>query len=139
MSIPRSNANVNTPVRLDDAFDADKRVKDKASRFAMTAAEMIHAAENRWQREYGIDLVHQGGYGRVEVVTPYDDPGSTPWVHLLPVGWVQQPSGSWMRTYLVRGAGDQYGAPDWTESDNMREWLNTRDDTSGVMTAQSPT
>ena len=137
--LSQSARNVNTPIRLDSLFDGDARLVNRAERLAMTAAEMIRAAENRYHHEYMLDLVHQGGYNRVEVVMPYADPNGSPWVHLLPVGWRQTTSGSWMRTYLVRGTGDQYGSPDWTESDNMREWLNTRDDTSGVMTTQSPT
>lgn len=131
--------NVNTPTKLDSLFDGDARQVNRAERLAMTAAEMIRAAENRWQREYMLDLVHQGGNGRVEVVMPYADPSTSPWVHLLPVGWRQTASGSWMRTYLVRGTGAQYGAPDWTESDNMREWLTAGiEDTGGVMTEQHP-
>lgn len=121
MSIPRSSTNVNTSSKLDSLFDADKRTSDRAERLAMTAAEMIRAAENRYQREYMLDLVHQGGNGRVEVVMPVDDPASAPWVHLLPVGWAQTPSSSWIRTYLVRGTGPNYGAADWTESALMRD------------------
>lgn len=141
MSIPRSNTNVNNVNTFlkDSLFDADKRISDRAARLAMTAAEMIRAAENRHQVEYMLDLVHQGGNGRVEVVMPVDDPASAPWVHLLPVGWSQNPSGSWIRTYLVRGTGPQYGSPDWTESDNMREWLTAGiEDTGGVMTEVLP-
>lgn len=131
--------NVNTPTKLDFLFDGDARQVNRAERLAMTAAEMIRAAENRWQREYMLDLVHQGGNGRVEVVMPYADPSTSPWVHLLPVGWRQTTSGSWMRTYLVRGTGQQYGAPDWVESENMREWLTTdRDDHAGIMTEVLP-
>ena len=131
--------NVNTPIEIDSLFDGDARQVNRAERLAMTAAEMIRAAENRWHREYMLDLVHQGGYNRVEVVMPYADPNASPWTHLLPVGWRQTTSGSWMRTYLVRGTGPQYGAPDWTESENMREWLTAdRADTGGIMTAQSP-
>ena len=138
MSIPRSNTNVNTPLKLDDLFDADKRTSDRAARLAMTAHDMIKAAEHRYQREYMLDLVHQGGNGRVQVVVPVDDPASVPWVHLLPAGWRQTPSGSWIRTYLVRGTGAHYGSPDWHESDNMREWLTTSDDTAGWATAVMP-
>ena len=131
--------NVNTPIEIDSLFDGDARQVNRAQRLAMTAAEMISAAENRYHHEYMLDLVHQGGYNRVEVVMPYADPNGSPWVHLLPVGWRQTTSGSWMRTYLVRGTGQQYGAPDWVESDNMREWLTAGiEDTGGVMTEQHP-
>ena len=88
MSIHHDLPPVNT-LRLDDLFDADKRTSDRAARLAMTAADMIRSAENRYRVEYMLDLVHQGGYGRVEVVVPVDDPASAPWVHLLPVGWQQ--------------------------------------------------
>lgn len=136
MSIPRSNQSVNAPIDLDSLFDGDKRTTDKAERLAMTAAQMIRAAENRWQAEYGLDIVHQGGYGRCECIVPYADPGASPWVHLLPIGWTQGESGAAIRTYLVRGTGDQYGSPDWVESQLMydiyqrhldgqgAEWLN---------------
>ena len=139
MSIHHDLPPVNT-LRLDDLFDADKRTSDRAARLAMTAAEMIRAAENRYQREYMLDLVQQGGYNRVECVVPLDDPSAAPWVHLLPVGWAQMPTGSWIRTYLVRGTGPQYGAPDWSESDIMREWLTADgfDDTEGWTTAVAP-
>lgn len=138
-SIPRSNQSVNAPVPLDSLYDGDYRLTKRAERLAMTAAQVIRAAENRWQTEYGLDIVYQGGYGRCECIVPYADPGASPWVHLLPVGWTQSPGGAAIRTYLVRGTGAQYGAPDWDESENMHEWLNTRDDHAGVMTAQSPT
>lgn len=131
--------NVNTPIEIDSLFDGDARQVNRAQRLAMTAAEMISAAENRYHHEYMLDLVHQGGYNRVKVVMPYADPNGSPWVHLLPVGWRQTTSGSWMRTYLVRGTGQQYGAPDWVESENMREWLTTdRDDHAGIMTEVLP-
>ena len=137
--IPQNTARVNTPIELDSLFDGDARLVDRAQRLAMTAAEMIRAAENRWHHEYMLDLVHQGGNGRVEVVVPVDDPAAAPWVHLLPVGWQQTPGGAWMRTYLVRGTGAQYGAPDWIESENMREWLTAdRDDHAGIMTETHP-
>ena len=130
---------VNTPIKIDDLFDADRRTANRAERLAMTAAEFVVAAENRWDIQYGVFRVHQGGVGWVECVTPYHDPSTHPWVHLLPVGWRQNPSGSWMRTYLVRGTGPNYGAADWTESDNMREWLTDgREDTGGVMTETHP-
>ena len=131
--------NVNTPIEIDSLFDGDARQVNRAQRLAMTAAEMISAAENRYHHEYMLDLVHQGGYNRVKVVMPYADPNGSPWVHLLPVGWRQTTSGSWMRTYLVRGTGQQYGAPDWIESENMREWLTAdRDDHAGIMTEVLP-
>lgn len=137
--IPQNTARVNTPIELDSLFDGDARLVDRAQRLAMTAAEMIRAAENHYHHEYMLDLVHQGGYNRVEVVMPYADPNGSPWVHLLPVGWRQTTSGSWMRTYLVRGKGPQYGGPDWHESENMREWLTAdRDDHAGIMTETHP-
>ena len=139
MSIHHDLPPVNTPLKLDDLFDADKRTSDRAERLAMTAAEMVQAAENRWNIQYGVFRVYQGGVGWVECATPYYDPSTHPWVHLLPAGWRQTPTGSWIRTYLVRGTGPQYGAPDWAESENMREWLTAgREDTGGWTTAVAP-
>lgn len=137
--LPQKPPHVNTPVlQFHDINDADLRLREKAERLAMTAAEMIKAAENRYHVEYWTERVHQGGVGWVECVTPYDDPGCAPWVHLLPVGWRTTPQGA-MRTYLVRKAAPNYGAADWTESDNMREWLTDgREDTGGVMTEVLP-
>ena len=136
--LSQSARNVNTPVQLDSLFDADKRTTDRAERLAMTAAEMVRAAENRWNIQYGVFRVYQGGVGWVECATPYHDPSTHPWVHLLPVGWRTMPSGTF-RTYLVRAAAPHYGAPDWVESENMREWLTAgRDDTGGVMTETHP-
>lgn len=119
--------------------DADARVIDRAERLAMTASQMVRAAENRYGREYRLDHVYQGGIGWVEALTPTDDPQASPWVHLLPVGWTSGESGAAIRTYLVRGTGAQYGAPDWVESDNMREWLTSdRDDGESWATAVAP-
>lgn len=58
--IPQNDRPVNTPLKLDSLFDGDARLVNRAERLAMTAAEMIRAAENRWHREYMLDLVHQG-------------------------------------------------------------------------------
>ena len=122
--------NVNTPIEIDSLFDGDARQVNRAERLAMTAAEMIRAAENRWQQEYKYGRRYQGGYGYIEVVIPAEDEQSAPWVHLMPVDW---------NTYLVRGTGQQYGAPDWVESENMREWLTAdRDDHAGIMTEAHP-
>jgi hypothetical protein len=144
MSIPRPQPRVNDPIELDSLFDGDKRaVGNAAARLAMTCAEMVQAAENRYGMEYHRQAVRQGGVGWVEVVMPADDPRAAPWVHLLPAGKrevsVVGPDGHCvtvdMPVYLVRAAAPHYGAPDWEESSNMREWLVLDDDDHrGIMT-----
>jgi hypothetical protein len=92
--------------------------------------------------EYQREPVRYGGVGWVEVVMPADDPQAAPWVHLLPVGkravTVEHDGQRLtvdMPVYVVRAAAPHYGAPDWHESDNMREWLTPdRDDHDGIMT-----
>jgi hypothetical protein len=132
MSIPRPSLHVNGPVKLDDLFDGDKRaVNNAAERLALTVAEMVQAAENRYGMEYHRQAVRQGGVGWVEVVMPADDPQAAPWVHLLPAGKrevsVVGPDGHRvtvdMPVYLVRAAAPHYGAPDWSESLLMHEHL----------------
>ena len=136
--LSQSARNVNTPIRLDSLFDGDARQVNRAERLAMTAAEMVRAAENRWNIQYGVFRVYQGGVGWVECATPYHDPSTHPWVHLLPVGWRTMPEGTF-RTYLVRATAPHYGAPDWTESNNMHEWLTAgHEDTGSVMTETHP-
>lgn len=137
--LPQKPPHVNPQIiPFRDPNDADARLREKAERLAMTVAEFVVAAENRWNVKYGLFHVHQGGVGMVECVTPYEYPDSAPWVHLLPVGWRTTPQGA-RRTYLVRKAAPHYGAADWTESDNMREWLTAgREDTGGVMTEPMP-
>lgn len=128
---------VNTPIALDSLFDADARTIKNArgDRLALTKAQMITAAENRYGCEYEHARRHQGGVGYVDVLIPVEGPAdgsrpSTPWVHLLP--WTDT-------TYLIRAKAPNYGSPDWRESDNMREWLTAgREDTGGVMTETMP-
>lgn len=133
--LPRNTAHVNTPTKLDSLFDGDARLVDRAERLAMTKAQMVIAAENRWNIQYGVFRVYQGGVGWVECATPYHDPSTHPWVHLLPIG--KNDDGTML--YLVRGTGAQYGAPDWVESENMREWLTADiEDAGGVMTEAHP-
>ena len=134
-SIPRPKPVVNPILQFRDPNDADARTINRADRLALTCAEMVQAAENRYGCEYERARRWQGGVGYVDVLVPVEGPAdgsqpSTPWVHLLP--WTDG-------KFLVRAAAPHYGAPDWTESDNMREWLTVgREDTGGVMTEVFP-
>lgn len=142
-SIPRPNSAVNPILKFRDLNDGDARTIARADRLAMTVAEHVQAAENRWGMEYQREAVRYGGVGWVEVVMPADDPQAGPWVHLLPAGKraVTLTDGDGdtltvdMPVYLVRAAAPHYGAPDWRESENMREWLILEDDDHrGIMT-----
>ena len=135
--IPQNDRPVNTPIVFANErhADADRRQIDRADRLAMTKAQMVIAAENRWSLGYESSVEWQGGVGYVECVVPEGDRSISPWIHLLPIG----KNDDGVMLYLVRGTGPQYGAPDWTESDNMHEWLTAgREDTGGVMTETHP-
>lgn len=137
MSIPRSSVPVNTPLVFanEQHADADQRQVDRAERLAMTKAQMVIAAENRYNLYYESSVEWQGGVGYVECIVPEGDRSKSPWIHLLPIG----KNGDDVMLYLVRGTGAHYGSPDWHESENMREWLTTdRDDHAGIMTEVLP-